>query len=81
MMGLLDSSSQGSYINKVYSHSILLDHNLKAIPITIVMADGSHSSAGPITHFDTISTHITGHKEQLALDIMSLIYSIILGMP
>ena len=79
--GLLDSGSQGSCINKAFSHSTLANHKLKADPITVVMADGNHSSASPVTHFDTVAVRIAGHEEQLALDTMSLSHPIILGMP
>ena len=79
--GLLDSGSQGSCVNKAFSHSTLANHKLKADPITVVMADGNHSSASPVTHFDTVAVRIAGHVEQLALDTMSLSHPIILGMP
>ena len=80
-MSLLDSGSQGSCVNKAFSHSTLANQKLKADPITVVMADGNHSSTSPVTHFDTVAVRIAGHEEQLALDTMSLLHPIILGMP
>jgi hypothetical protein len=79
--GLLDSGSQGSCINKAFSHNTLTSHRLKDTPITVVMAERNQSSAGPVTHFNTVDVCIAGHEERLALDTMSLSHPVILGIP
>jgi hypothetical protein len=79
--GLLNSGSQGSCINQVFSNNVLTIHKLKPSLTTVIMADGNYSPAGPITRYDTVTIRIAGHEEQLALDTMSLAHPIILGMP
>ena len=79
-MGLLNSSSQGSYINKAFPHNTIANHKVMADSIMVIMVDGNHSSS-PVTYFDTVAIHIVEHEEQLVLDTMSLLHSIILGMP
>ena len=79
--GMLDSGSQGSCVNRNFSHDVLTKHHLKPIPTTVIMADGNNSRTGPITHYNRVTARIAGHEEQLALDTTSLSHPIILGMP
>jgi hypothetical protein len=79
--GMLDSGSQGSCVNRIFSHDALTNHHLKPIPTTVIMADGNNFRAGPITHYNRVTVSIAGHEEPLALDTTSLSHPIILGMP
>lgn len=79
--GLLDSGSQGSCVNKVFSTDALTDHRLKQTPTTMIMADGHDSPAGPITQYNPAKIRVAGHEEEIALDATSLSHPIILGMP
>jgi len=81
MRGLLDSGSQGSCINKALSTDALTDHREKTTPMTMIIADGHDSPAGPITQYNPVKIRIAGHKEPLALNTASLSHPIILGMP
>jgi hypothetical protein len=79
--GMLDSGSQGSCVNRKFSPHALTSHHLKPTPTAVIMADGSNSQAGPITHYNRVTACIAGHEEQLALDTTALSHPIILGMP
>jgi hypothetical protein len=78
---LVDGGSQGNCIQEELSKDAPATHKLKSSPTTMIMADGNHSSAGPIIHFDARTVRIAGHIEQLALDIAPLSHLLILGMP
>jgi hypothetical protein len=78
---LLDCGSQGSCINERISKTYLNSHTLKASPTGMIMADGSSSAAGPITHYDPIRLRIGGNEEPYGLDIAPLSHEIILGAP
>jgi len=45
------------------------------------MADGNFSSAGLITHYDSIQLRIGSSEEPYALDVVPLSHEIILGAP
>jgi len=81
LRALLDTGSQGDCINQELSENHLTNHCLKPKPATMVMADGTHSSAGQITHYDPVVLRTAGHEEQASLDIASLSHGMILGMP
>jgi hypothetical protein len=78
---LLDCGSQGSCVNEKISEHYLSSHTLKATPTGMIMADGSSSAAGPITHYDPIRLRIGGNEEPYGLDIAPLSHEIILGAP
>ena len=78
---LLDSSSQGSSVNKALSTDALTDHREKTTPTTMIMVDGHDSPAGPITQHNPVKIDIASHEEPLTLDTASLFHSIILEMP
>jgi len=78
---LLDSGSQGNCVNREVSEGYLTTRNVKPKSITMIMADGNQSPAGPITHYNPVALRIAGHEEHLGLDIASLSHEIILGMP
>ena len=51
---LVDCGSQGSCINEKESKNYLTSHTSKHSPTKMIMADGSFSLAGPITHYDPV---------------------------
>jgi hypothetical protein len=79
--GLVDGGSQGNCIQKELSRIVQTNHTLKTSPITMIMADGNKSPAGPITHHDLTTVRIAGNEEQLALDVTALSHPLLIGMP
>ena len=81
MKGLLESSSQGSCINKALSTDALTDRHEKRNLTTMIMVDGHDSSTGSIIQHNPVKIRIAGHTEQLALNTAPLFHPIVLGMP
>jgi hypothetical protein len=80
VMGLLDSGSQGSCVNKRLSHSALTNPKLKSDPVTMIMADGNRSPSA-ITHYHDVVVRVAGSEERMALDSSSLSHDLIFGIP
>src|SRR5213075_3033139 len=78
---LLDGGSQGSCIDNKVSESCLFSHVPKPIPTIMIMADGTFSTTGPITHYNPIKLCVGGNVEPYALDTTPLGHSILLGTP
>jgi len=78
---LLDSGSQGNCVNQELSEDYLTTREAKSNPITMIMADGNRSPAGPITHYNPVALRIASNEEQIGLDVAPLSHEIILGIP
>ena len=78
---MLDCGGQGSFINSNLSHCYPLPRCPKPHPIALILADGSQSQAGHVTHFNPLLLHTAGHEEPLSLDIAATSHDVILGMP
>ena len=78
---LVDGGSQGSCIDNKVSESYLSSHVPKPIPTSMIMADGTFSTTGPITHYNPIKLCVGGNVEPYALDTTPLGHTILLGSP
>ena len=78
---MVDCGGQGSFINDKLSQSYQLPRLLKQQPVSLVLADGSPSQAGHITHYNPLVLRTAGNEESLGLDIAPTSHDIILGMP
>lgn len=78
---MVDCDGQGSFINDKLSQSYQLPCLPKQQPVSLVLADGSPSQAGHITHYNPIVLRTAGNEELLGLDITPTSHDIILGMP
>jgi len=78
---LIDCGGQGSFINSNLSKNCQLPRKLKQHPISLVLADGSHSQAGHITHYNPLVLKTADHEENIGLDVSPTSHDIILGMP
>jgi hypothetical protein len=78
---MVDCGGQGSFINDKLSQSCQLPRLPKQPPVSLVLADGSLSQAGYITHYNPIVLRTAGNEELLGLDITPTSHDIILGMP
>jgi hypothetical protein len=78
---LVDSGAQSCFIDK----AIVAEHNIKIEKIQknilLNLADGTPSSAGPITHTTTpVQLTLAGHKEKARFYVSSIAYPVILGL-
>ena len=78
---MVDCGGQGSFINDKLSQSYQLPRLPKQHPVSLVLADGSPSRAGHITHYNSLVLRTAGSEESLGLDIAPTSHDIILGMP
>ena len=78
---LIDCGGQGSFINNKLSHRYHLPQCPKTHPVSLVLADGSQSQAGRITHYNPLILRTAGHEEPLGLDVAPTAHDVILGMP
>lgn len=80
---MIDCGSQGSVANDNVSKAYLPTQLSKPTPTSMIMADGSSSSTGPITSYNPISLCIGGNEESYGLDIapMSPSHDFLLGSP
>ena len=78
---MVDCGGQGSFINDNLSQSYQLPCLLKQQPVSLVLADGSPSQAGHITHYNPLVLRTAGNEELLGLDVAPTSHDIILGMP
>ena len=78
---MIDCGGQGSFINNKFSHRYRVPQFPKNHPISLVLADGSQSQVGHITHYNPLVLRTAGHKELIGLDVAPTAHDIILGMP
>ena len=78
---MVDCGGQGSFINDTLSQNYQLPRLPKQHPVSLVLADGSPSKAGHITHYNPLVLRTAGNEELLGLDITPTSHDIILGMP
>jgi hypothetical protein len=78
---MVDCGGQGSFINEKFSRYCHLPSHTKAHPVSLILADGSQSQAGHITHYNPITLRTGGNEETLAVDVAPTAHDIILGMP
>src|SRR5213075_342584 len=79
--GFARRGSQGSCIDNKVSESYLSSHVPKPIPTSMIMANGTFSTTGPITHYNPIKLCVGGNVEPYALDTTPLGHTILLGSP
>jgi hypothetical protein len=80
VMGLLDSGSQGSCVNKRLSQNALTHPIQKPNPVTMIMTDGNRSPSA-ITHYHLVTIRVAGSEELMALDSAPLSHDLIFGIP
>ena len=69
---LLDSGTNATFINKDVTEWMGLLLEALANPIHIFNVDGSHNSAGDVTHSVNITIDFLGHQEELHAEVSSL---------
>lgn len=78
---LVDCGGQGSFINDKLSQRYQLPSLPKLHPVSLILADGSQSTAGHVTHFNPLLLHTAGNDEPISLDVAPTSHDVILGMP
>jgi len=78
---MIDCGGQGSFINDNFSQQYQLPCRPKSFPVSLILADGSQSQAGPLTQYNPVLLRTAGNEEPLGLDIAPTSHDIILGMP
>src|SRR5438552_10331500 len=78
---LLDGGSQGSCIDNKVSESCLSSHVPKSLPTSMIMADGTFSTTGPVTLYKPVKLLICGNVELYDLDYTPLDHTIIFCSP
>src|SRR5271170_7549565 len=74
-------NSDSSFINNDFSQQYQLSCRPKSFPVSLVLADGSQSQAGPLTQYNSVLLCTVCNEELLGLDIAPTSHNIILGMP
>src|SRR5579859_2252146 len=78
---LLDMGGQGSFINDKLSTRYQLPRLVKPTPISLILANGSPSKGGNVTHFNPLILRIAGNEEAIGLDVAPTTHDIVLGIP
>jgi hypothetical protein len=77
---LLDSGDQDSFINDNLSIYYQLPYLIKSYPIFLILIDDHPSKNDNINHYISLIFYIIDYKEEINLDIISIIHYIILGI-
>lgn len=80
---MIDSGATNSFVNSSFLGTTHIPLVQKDVPLELQVIDGRPISSGAITHHSALSTlSISGHEENISLDITSLgNYPVILGLP
>ena len=68
---LLDSGANATFINKAIADRLGLTLEALTNPIRIFNVDGSHNSAGDVTHTVKITVDFLSHREELHTEVRS----------
>ena len=69
---LLDSGANATFIDKAVTERLGLMLEALANPIHVFNVDGSHNSAGDVTHAINITVNFLGHWEELRAEVTNL---------
>ena len=69
---LLDSRANATFIDKAVADRLGLTLEALTNPIRVFNVDGSHNSAGDVTHAVNITVDFLGHREELRTEVTNL---------
>ena len=69
---LLDSGANATFIDKAVAEQMGLMLEVLANPIRVFNVDGSHNSAGDVTHAVNLTVDFLGHREELCAEVTNL---------
>ena len=69
---LLDSGANATFIDVLVAKRLGLPLTPLDAPIRVFNVDGSHNSAGDVTHTTTILMEYLGHREELTAEVTNL---------
>ena len=69
---LLDSGANATFIDTSVAEQLGLPLEALATPICIFNVDGSHNSAGDVTHTTTITMEYLSHRKELCTEVTNL---------